>query len=337
MNHRIVVSKHGGPEVLHVVEEATPEPGAGQVRLRVEAAGVSAYDLMLRRSGGSIPGTPRIPYTPGEDVVGVVDACGEGILDMAPGERVTAYTLGGGYAEYVCVPANNVVSVPSGIDAAQAVCVIVNYLTAYLAMHETAHVRQGERVLVHGAAGGVGSALLDLGRVAGLEMYGTASKRNHDFVSEHHAVPIDYRSQDFVKRIRDLVGEGVDVVFDPIGGARQILRSYRALSSTGRLVWFGMAAAKKSGARVIPYTLLMLGLLKLVPGRRQAPLMPALGDFIDAHPDWYPKAQTELLDMLQAGELDPVVAERVPLLEAHRAHEILERGGHSGKVVLVTS
>jgi NADPH:quinone reductase-like Zn-dependent oxidoreductase len=234
------------------------------------------------------------------------------------------------------VPAENLVPVRPGVDAARAVCVVVNYLTAFLAMHETAQVREGERVLIHGAAGGVGSALVDLGKIAGLEMYGTASKRNHDFLSARGATPIDYHTEDFVKRIHDLVGQGVDAVFDPIGGARQILRSYRALSKNGRLVWFGMAATKKKGARVIPYTLLMLGLLKLVPGQRHAPLMPALGDFIDEHPDWYPKAQARLLDLLAVQEIDPVVAERIPLPEARRAHEILQRGGHTGKIVLVT-
>ncbi|MDH3259514.1 MAG: zinc-binding dehydrogenase [Acidimicrobiia bacterium] len=336
-HHRVIVSKRGGPEVLHVIEEDVPKPNAGQVRVRVEAAGVSAYDLMLRRSGGSIPGAPRVPYSPGEDVIGVVDELGEGVSDVEPGQRVAVFTRGGGYAEYLCVPAENLVPVPPGVDAAQAVCVVVNYLTAFLAMHETAHVHEGERILVHGAAGGVGSALLDLGRIAGLEMCGTASSRNHDFVSAHGAIPIDYHTEDFVKRIRDLIGEGVDVAFDPIGGARQILRSYRALSKNGRLVWFGMAAAKKKGARVIPYTLLMLGLLKLVPGQRQAPLMPALGDFIDKHPDWYPKTLADLLDLLAAKEIEPMVTERISLHEARRAHEILQRGGHTGKVVLVTS
>jgi NADPH2:quinone reductase len=331
---RIVVPRHGGPEVLQVVQEDLPEPQAGEVRVRVLTAGVSAYDVMLRRY--SFPGT-RVPYTPGEDVVGVVEALGEGVSGFEPGQRVAGFTFGagGGYAERLCRPAAEWVPVPSGIDPAQAVCLVANYLTAHVAMHETARVRSGERVLVHGAAGGVGSALLELGRLAGLEMYGTASSYNHEIVSALGATPIDYRSEDFCARARALTGDGVDAVFDPIGGARQIWRSYRALHKGGRLVWFGMAATKKKGLRVIPFTLAMQGLLAILPDGKQAPLMPDLGTFSQAHPTWYHETLAELLDLLAAGKLKPVVAARVPLLEAARAHELLERGGYAGKVVLV--
>jgi len=206
-----------------------------------------------------------------------------------------------------------------------------------MAMHTTARVQSGERVLVHGAAGGTGSALLELGKLAGLEMYGTASRYNHELVSALGATPIDYRTEDFVKRIRSLTGDGVDAVFDPIGGATQVWRSYRALRKGGRLVWFGMAATKKKGLRVIPLTLLMQALLALIPDGKQAPLMPDLGTFTQEHTDWYRETLTALLDSLAAGRIKPVVAERIPLVEAARAHELLERGGHAGKVVLVAS
>ena len=190
-----------------------------------------------------------MPFTPGEDIVGVVDKLGEGVSTVEPGQMVAGVTFGdaGGYAEFICLPASELVPVPSGVDPAEAVCLVVNYLTAHMAMHRTANVRSGERILVHGAAGGVGSALLELGKLAGLEMYGTASKYNHELVSALGATPIDYRTEDFVERIRSLTGDGVDAVFDPIGGARQIWRSYRALRKGGRLVWFGMAATTKAG------------------------------------------------------------------------------------------
>ncbi len=335
-HHCIVVTQHGGPEVLQVVEEELPEPGAGEVRVKVLAAGVSAYDLMFRRSG-LLPGTPRVPFTLGEDVVGVVDKLGEGVSTVEPGQTVAGATfclgVGGGYAEFVCLPAGELVSVPSDVDPVEAVCVVVNYLTAHMAMHRTAGVQSGERILVHGAAGGVGTALLELGKLAGLEMYGTASKHNHELVSALGATPIDYRTEDFVERVRSLTGDGVDVVFDPIGGARQVWRSYRALRKGGRLAWFGMAATKKAGLRVIPLTLLMVFLLKLIPDGKQAPLAPDLGK----DNAWYRETLTELLGLLAAGKIKPVVAERIPLAEAARAHELIERGGHAGKVVLVTS
>jgi NADPH2:quinone reductase len=334
--HRVVVTRHGGPDVLQVVEEDLPEPQAGEVRVKILAAGVSAFDLMFRRSG-SLPGTPRVPFTLGEDVVGVVDKLGEEVSTVEPGQTVAGATfclgVGGGYAEFVSLPASELVPVPSGLDPAEAVCVVVNYLTAHMAMYRTANIRSGERILVHGAAGGVGTALLELGKLAGLEMYGTASKQNHELGSALGATPIDYRTEDFVERIRSLTGDGVDVVFDPIGGARQLRRSYRVLRKGGRLVWFGVAATKKEGLRVIPLSLLMRTLLALIPDGKQAPLAPDLGK----DNAWYRETLTALLGLLAAGRIKPVVAERIPLAEAARAHELLERGGYAGKVVLVTS
>ena len=179
----------------------------------------------------------------------------------------------------------------------------------------------------------MGSALLELGKLAELEMYGTASKYNHELVSALGATPIDYRNEDFVERIRNLTGDGVDVVFDPVGGARQLWRSHQALAKGGRLVWFGVAATKKDGLRVIPLTLLMVPLLKLYPDGRQMLLTPDL----NKDNAWYRTTLTELLDLLAAGKIKPVVAERIPLAEAPRAHERLERGGYRGKIVLVAS
>jgi NADPH2:quinone reductase len=334
-NHRVVVTRHGGPEVLQMVVEDLPEPAAGEVRVRVQAAGVSAYDLMQRRSG-SLPGTPQVPYTPGEDIAGVADKLGDGVTSLKLGQGVAGYPRGGGYAEFICVPASDLVPVPEGVDPAQAVCLVANYLTAEMLLHPTANVQTGERVLVHGAAGGVGSALVELGKEARMEMYGTASEYNHELVSSLGATPIDYRTEDFVERIRSLTGDGVDAVFDPVGGAGQIWRSYRTLRKGGRLVSFGMAATSKAGLRVIPFSLLAVILLGLLPDGKQARMSPNLAEFAVEHNDWYRKTLGELLDSVAAGRLDPVVAGRVPLAEAVRAHELIERGGYAGKVVLVT-
>ena len=330
-NHKVVVSRHGGPEVLQVVEEDLPEPRTGEVRVKVQAAGVSAYDLMHRRSR-MLPGVPRVPFTLGQDIVGVVDKLGEGVSAIEPGQRVAGGTFslgGGGYTEFICLPAGDLVPVPEGVDSAEAVCLVVNYLTADLAV-QTAGVQSGERILVQGAAGGVGTALLEIGKLAGLEMYGTASKHNHELVSALGATPIDYRTEDFVKRLRNLTGDGVDAVFDPIGGARQLWRSYRALRKGGRLVWFGVAATSTAGMRVIPLSLLTLFLLKLIPDGKKALTTPDLGKTAQT------QTLTKLLDSLAAGKIKPVVAERIPLVDATRAHELLERHGHAGKVVLVT-
>lgn len=329
---RVVVDRRGGPDVLRVVVDVAPQPAPGEVRLRTLAAGVSAYDVMLRSRW--FPGFPRTPYTPGLDVVGQVDVVGEGVSSVAPGQIVAAGLFpqdGGGYAEVLCVPEAQVVAVPDGVDPGAAVCLVVNYLTAWSALHRTAGVRDGERILVQGAAGGVGTALLELGGLAGLERYGTASRHDHQVVSALGATPIDYRGDDVVARIRSLTGDGVDVVFDPIGGATQLLRSYRCLRRGGRLVWFGVAATARRGLRVIPESLVTAPLLGLLPDGRRAPLPADVGEPVE----WYRRTLAELLDLLAAGRVAPVVAARIPLTEAAGAHGMLERGAYAGKVVLV--
>ena len=337
-NRRMVVSRYGGPEVLSMVEEDLPEPAAGHARVKVIAAGVSGFDLMYRRSG-RLPGAQAVPFALGEDVVGVIDAVGEGVTSLTPGQVVAGWTLalgvGGGYAEYVCLPAADLVPVPADVDPAAAVCLISNYLTAQLHMCEYADVQAGERVLVHGAAGGVGTALLDLGQTMDLEMYGTASRHNHASVSRFGAIPIDYENEDFVERTRELSGGGVDVVVDPVGGARHLWRSYRALGADGRLIWLGSAATKGrtpwAGLSSVP----MIGLLKVLPDGKSVPHCPTVGSYAKSHPGWYRETLSELLEALATGRIDPVVAQRLPLAEAEEAHRMLERGGVGGKIVLM--
>ena len=336
-HHRVVVSQRGGPEMLELVEEDLPEPQKGEVRVKVLAAGVSAYDVMLRSR--SFPGFTRLPYTPGEDIVGVADKLGEGVTTAEVGQVVGGWSFGrgGGYAEFICMPAEELVPVPSDLEPAEAVTMIMNYLTAHVALHQTANVRSGERILVHGAAGGVGVALVQLGTMAGLEVYGTASEYNHELVTALGATPIDYRTEDFVKRIRRLTGDGVDAVFDVVGGARQLWRSYRALRRGGRLVMLGMAGTSKAGLKIIPASLLTVGLLKLNPDSKRVPMSPGMQNYPQAHNDWYREALMEFFDMALAGKMKPIVAERIPLVEVARAHEVLERGGHAGKVILVAN
>jgi NADPH2:quinone reductase len=336
----VVVSRHGEPEVLEVVEEDLPEPGPGEVRIRVLAAGVSAFDLIYRR-WGHLPGSPPVPFTLGEDVVGVVDECGGSTLDAPPlGEVVAAGTwilgVGGGYSEYLCPPADQLVPVPEGVDPVDAVCLVVNYLTAHQHLHLLGKAQPGERVLVHGAAGGVGTAVVQLARRAGLEVYGTAGTAQLDLVASLGATPIDYRRENFVQRIHELTGAGVDLVIDPVGGARHLWDSYRILGQRGRLVWLGSAAVETQGLRAGAMSIGMTFLLRLLPDGRHVPRCPTMASYATAHNDWYRRTLTELLDALADGELEPVVAAALPLADAARAHRLLEAGGHTGKFVLVT-
>jgi NADPH2:quinone reductase len=245
MRHtRIIVTHYGGPEELRVVEEECPEPQEGEVRVRVLAAGVSLPDLMMRE--GIHPETPRLPFTPGWDLIGVVDRLGDGVSGLEPGQRVAALPITGAYAEYVCLPPRELVPVPSGLDATEAVSLVLNYVTAYQMLHRSAKARPGQRMLMHGAAGGVGSALLQLGRLAGLEMYGTCSSRGAQAVSDLGGIPIDYQHQDFVTEMHRLASEGVDVVFDGIGGPH-IWRSRQALRPGGRVVAYGLTSSLRGG------------------------------------------------------------------------------------------
>src|SRR5947207_3980636 len=243
---RVVVDHFGGPEVLAVVEDGVPEPGAGEVRVRFLAAGVSFTDSQLR--AGTYLGVPKPPFTPGYELVGVVEALGPECSRLRPGDRIGALTVWGADAERVCVPEATAVEVPDDLDVAEVVSLVFTYMTAYQLLHRTARVKSGETVLVHGAAGRVGTAVLELGAVAGLRLYGTASARDCAAVERLGAVAIDYRNEDFLARVRELPGKGVDVVLDAIGGAVS-LRSFRALRPGGRVVIYGHSATLSNGHR----------------------------------------------------------------------------------------
>jgi NADPH2:quinone reductase len=318
------------------VAGALPEPDADQVRVRVEAAGVSAYDVMLR--GHWFPGFPSVPYTPGEDFVGIVDKVGTGVADLRPGQRVGGWTFGdaGSYAEYLCRPAAELVPVPDGLDPGDAVALVVNYLTASLALHQTAKARAGERVLVQGAGGGLGSALLQFGREAGLKTYGCDASEKQAQIEADGAVPIDCRTEDVAARTHALTGGGAEVVIDLVGGAGQLLRSWRALRPGGRLVMLGMAGSLQSGTGIILPSLLVLGLLSIWPGGRRVAKGPGMETYPKTHPDWYRQTLAGFFELAARGRLTPRVAERIPLRDAARAHALLEGGGVSGKIVLLS-
>jgi NADPH2:quinone reductase len=340
---RIIVTHYGGPDALQVIEEECPEPKHGEVRARVLAAGVSLPDIMARE--GFHPETPPVPFTPGWDLIGVVDRLGGGVSGIEPGQIVAALPISGAYAEYVCLPQREFVAVPSGLDAAEAVSLILNYVTAYQMLHRSARVKPGQRVLVHGAAGGVGSALLQLGRLAGLELYGTCSARGTSAVSDLGGMPIDYQHQDFAKEIHALTGAGVDVVFDGIGGAH-IWRSRKALRPGGRVVAYGLTAMLRGGRlasgrparrdrfRGIAIFAVYIAGGWLLPGRKR--VVPYSIQWLKRlKPAWFRQDLTALFDLFQQQKIRPLIAQRFSLAEARHAHELLGKGGVTGKIVLV--
>jgi NADPH2:quinone reductase len=313
--------------------------------VRVLAAGVSLPDVMARE--GVHPETPPVPYTPGWDLVGAVDRLGASDCGLELGQIVAAMPIHGAYAQFLCVPANELIPVPPGLDAGEAVSLVLNYITAYQMLHRSAKVKAGQRVLIHGASGGVGTALLQLGRLAELEMYGTCSVRGAPAVSGLGAHPIDYKNQDFVTEIRRLTGDGVDVVFDPVGG-RHLWRSREALRPGGRVVGYGLTTALRGQALTsgrpgrrqrfrgtAAFALYIAGGW-LLPGRKRV-LPYSIQTFKRLNPQAFRQDLIALLDLLQQKKIRPIIARRFPLDEARRAHELLEAGGVTGKIVLVVS
>jgi NADPH:quinone reductase-like Zn-dependent oxidoreductase len=342
-HRRIIVTQYGGPDALRVVEEECPEPKRGEVRVRVQAAGVALPDLMMRE--GIHPETPLLPFTPGWDLVGVVDRLGDGVSGIECGQVVAALPITGAYAEFVCLAQGEVIPVPCGVESAEAVSLVLNYITAYQMLHRSAKVKTSQRVLIHGAAGGVGSALLQLGRLIGLEMYGSCSSRGASVVSGLGGSPIDYKHQDFVKAMQDLTPPGVDVVFDGIGGTH-IWRSRKALRSPGRVVAYGLTGELRGGRlnsgrsggrhrfRAIGIFGMYIAAGWLMPGRKR--VVPYSIQWLKRlRPALFKQDLGALLDLLQQRKIKPLIAQRFPLSEARQAHELLGKGGVAGKIVLV--
>lgn len=342
---RVVISRLGGPEVLALREGELPEPGLGEVRVRILATGVSLPDQMMRE--GVHPEAPRPPFTPGWDLVGVVDKQGVGAYALEPGQMVAALPITGGNSEFICLPQEELVPVPAGLDPAEALCLVFNYVTAYQMMRRTASVKPGQRVLIHAAAGGIGTALLQLGRLVDLEMYGTASASKHELVSGLDGTPIDYHNVDFAEEILRLTGDGVDVVFDGICSTDYLWRSFKSLRPGGKVVAYGMTSMLRGG--------------RLASGRRHRRLrrlkglatigVPMAASYLAPankrittysiqwlrriRPAWYREDLIALLELLRQRKIKPIIAERIPLDEVTRAHELLGRGAVMGKIVLL--
>jgi NADPH:quinone reductase len=324
--------------------------------LKVLAAGVSFTDSQLR--AGTYLGVPKPPFTPGYELVGVVDEVGPGCSRLREGDRIASLTVWGAYAERVCVLEENAVKVPEDLDPVEVVSLVLTYMTAYQLLHRLAMVKSGETVLVHGAAGRVGTAVLELAPLAAVRVYGTASARDRAAVERLGAVAIDYRNEDFLSRVRELPGKGVDVALDGLGGPLS-LRSFRALRPGGRLVVFGHYSTLVHGHKSWPAwiewyattaTVALWGLLsprrrvmayriqklrqghQWVPAGRRRALAVGGGP---RDPEWFQEDFEALLELLRADKIHPVVAERLPLTEARRAHELLEQSAAKGKLVLL--
>ena len=324
----VVVPKRGGPEVLQVVENDLRPPSPGEARIRVLATPVCLPDVQARY--GQTPIAPRVPFAPGYAIIGDVDAVGDDVAGTAVGDRVAALIVMGGYAEYIFLKAEDLIPVPSVLDPAEVVTLILNYIVAYQTLHRSAKVKAGEAVLIIGASGGVGTALLQLGKLADLRMYGIASKSKHGTLTEYGATPIDYHTQDFVEVIRRAEPDGLDAVF--VGMVWGYLdRGFPLLRRGGTWVQYGNPLSFSGLLRLLA----KLIWLNVLPDGRSLKLYGTTtskfgrGRYVE---DW-----AALFKLLEEGKIEPIIAERYPILEAAEANELLESGKVTGNVVLVAT
>jgi NADPH:quinone reductase-like Zn-dependent oxidoreductase len=329
-NRVVQVRCFGGPDALEVVDAPLPTARRGEVRVRVLASGLEYTDVLIRRHLYPQTMYRRPPFVLGYDAVGEIDQLGDGVRGFQIGDRVADMTVVGSNATYRTLRADRLTRVPVGLDAAEAATLILSWTTAYQLLHRAARVRRGQRVLVHGAAGAVGQALLALGRLAGLDVWGTARAAHAALIRELDATPIDYQRDDFVR----VLPGGFDVVFDGIG-EDAYRRSLAALKRGGLLCAYGYSAGVQAQRRML--TMLMwiarLYLWRWLPGGRRA-FFYSINVMRARHPAWFQEDLEQLFGLLATGTIRPRVAERISFDEVAEAHRRLEAGGLQGKLVL---
>ena len=330
-NQVVQVSRYGDPSELEVVDSPIPTAGRGEVRVRVLASSLNYTDTLIRRHLYPQTAALRPPFVLGYDVVGQIDQLGEGVKDFQVGDIVADMTVVGSNAAYRTLRADHLARVPAGVDVAEAATLILSWMTAYQLLHRVARVQAGQRVLVQGAAGAVGQALLVLGKLAGVESWGAARGEHAAIVRELGATPIDYKSEDFTR----VLPGGFDVVFDGVGedGYR---RSFAALKRGGLLCAIGYSAGVKERRRML--TMMMwiarLYLWRFLPGGKRARFY-SINAMRVRHPAWFREDLERLFAMLAAATIRPNVAGRISFDEVAEAHRRLEAGGLEGKLVLV--
>ena len=324
----VVVTQRGGPEVLQIVENDLHSPSANEARIRVLATGVGRTDVNYRY--GLSPFAPKVPFVPGYEIMGIVDAIGNGVTRVSAGDRVAALIGHGGYSEVIYLGQEHLVRVPESLDPADVVVLVLNYASAYQMLHRVAKVKTGDQVFINGASGGVGTALLELGKLAGLKMYATASKNKHSILTEFGAVPIDYHGRDFVEVILQAEPNGLDFAFEGMGGENSD-RALRVLRRNGKLVSY----AAPVGLSSIVKDMFKLIFINLLPNGKRAEFYGITALYLrDKRP--FMEDLPKLFIMLQEEKIKPVIAAKLPLLEARKANEMLESGQVIGNLVLLS-
>jgi NADPH2:quinone reductase len=323
----VMLTRKGGPEVLQVVELPVENPGARQLRVRIRAAGVGSTDLLML--AGDYRYAPKIPFVPGYEIAGTVEAIGAGVTGFELGQRVAALTVHGGFGELLVREAEHFLPVPEGVSDRDAAAVILNYITAWQMIHRVAKVQSGQTALVTGAAGGVGTATLQLLGLAGVKTYGAASAAKHGTLRALGATPIDYRAGSIDRLTRALEPRGVDYVFDAIGGAN-IGRCIGALRRGGTVVGFGFMGASGKFRTLAMFANLLIG--ARLRGRRGHFYGITLLYRKDPRP--LREDLAKIFALLVEKKIDPLARRTFALLEARQAIEFLAGGSVEGKIVL---
>jgi NADPH2:quinone reductase len=329
----VMLQGQGGLEKLEVVELPLTPPGAGQLRVKVLAAGAGSTDIAMRT--GKYIYAPPWPFVPGYESIGIVDALGDGVTAFKLGDRVAALTVYGSFAEYLTRHADEFVAVPAGVTDTEAVALILNYVTAYQMIHRYAKLQPGQTALVTGANGGVGTALLELLRLHGVHAFGACSEKHFDFIRALGGEPIPSRGTSLDETVRSMCPAGVDAAFDIMGGAgaRECIRATRR---GGAVVGYGFMGTIMNG-KPSPW-LTLRGFAALLLGAR---LVGRRGSFYGITALYRKNKQPlkedlpKLFTLLKENKLKPVIAHRLPLLAVRRSQELLLAGGVAGKIVLL--
>ncbi len=323
----VMLPRIGGPEVLRIVDLPLAEPGPKQLCVRIRAAGVGSTDLMML--AGRYNYAPPMPFVPGYEIAGVVEAVGADVKNFQVGQRVAALTLHGGFAEYMVRDAEHFIPIPDGVSDVQAAAAVLNYVTAWQMIHRVAKVQPGQTALVTGAAGGVGTAALQLLRLGGVKAYGAASPAKHDVIRKFGATPIDYRAGRLDRLVRACEPEGVDVVFDAVGGSN-VTPCIRSLRAEGILVGFGFMNVASKLAILASVANTVLG--ARLRGRRG--VFYGITMLYRKDPKPLREDLPKIFALIEAGSIDPVIDAVFPLSSVREAMERLVAGIGSGKIVL---
>lgn len=333
------VPRFGPPDVLEVVELPDPDPGEGEVRVAVQASGINFADILARMGLYRDAGKP--PFVTGYECAGEIDAVGPGVEGLKEGDAVIGMRNFGCYADRIVTSAELVLPRPANLDPVKAAAFPVAYVTAWHSLVYLGNLHRGERVLIHNAGGGMGTAAVQIARHKGAVILGTASARKHDFLRQAGVdYPIDYRNEDWTKAVQSITGgEGVEMIFDPLGG-RSLKKGFEQLAHTGRLIAYGISSAAPGKARHILRALLMvMRTPKFSPLRMMVKNRGVYGVHIGHlwhRQDILRGEMKDLLALVEQGELDPVVDRTFPLEQAAQAHHYIQDRKNLGKVVLTT-